>query len=294
MRDLNFQLKKACEKTREDGPATKKDRLNVLQLVANQLYDLGYHKMEMRSLKAKHVKALFKHWIDKKLSVKTIKNRLSYMRWWARLINKPQEVYGKNRKYFSEFGVEGLLDKDETYEGASKVLTQSLLETIDDDITKYSLLLQEAFGLHYEETMKLNINDADQETFILIQGIWAKNKRPRSIPIVTIEQRLLIRELKAVTQSGGCLLPPQTNYRQYRPIYKEQINKSNLKSDGVLRWLYMNRRYVELTGHDSPKEGGIDREQMSVLQRKTDRIARITIAKELGHKRINVVCRDLG
>jgi hypothetical protein len=56
MRNLNFELKQMCRRNRDGSYATQRDRERVLDLVANQLQELGYRHMAAASLKPKHVK----------------------------------------------------------------------------------------------------------------------------------------------------------------------------------------------------------------------------------------------
>ena len=42
MRNLNFELKLMCRRNRDGSYATQRDRERVLDLVANQLQELGY------------------------------------------------------------------------------------------------------------------------------------------------------------------------------------------------------------------------------------------------------------
>ena len=58
MRNLNFELKLMCRRNRDGSYATQRDRERVLDLVANQLQELGYRHMAAASLKPKHVESL--------------------------------------------------------------------------------------------------------------------------------------------------------------------------------------------------------------------------------------------
>ena len=49
MRDLNYELKQLCRRNRDGSYATQRDRERVLDLVANQLHDLGYRHLAAAS-----------------------------------------------------------------------------------------------------------------------------------------------------------------------------------------------------------------------------------------------------
>ncbi len=76
MRDLNYELKQLCRRNRDGSYATQRDRERVLDLVANQLHDLGYRHLAAASLKPKHVEGLVERWQAEGLAVGTIKNRM--------------------------------------------------------------------------------------------------------------------------------------------------------------------------------------------------------------------------
>ena len=99
MRDLNYQLKQLCRNNRDGSYATQALRSKMLSQMANQLFELGYHRMQARSLKPKHVVALTKLWEQQGLSTGTRKNRLSTLRWWAAKVNKQNVVARDNDQY---------------------------------------------------------------------------------------------------------------------------------------------------------------------------------------------------
>ena len=80
MKDLNYQLKRLCRDNRDGSFSTQATRSRVLDLIANQLHELGYRRMQARSLKPKHIDALVCHWKDQNIGIGTFKNRLSALR----------------------------------------------------------------------------------------------------------------------------------------------------------------------------------------------------------------------
>ena len=61
MKDLNYQLGRLCRDNRDGGFSTQATRSRILDLIANQLKELGFRRMQPRSLKPKHVNALISH-----------------------------------------------------------------------------------------------------------------------------------------------------------------------------------------------------------------------------------------
>jgi hypothetical protein len=85
---LNHQLKALCRRNRDGSFGTQDGRWHMFDLMATQLDELGFRRMQSTSLKPKHVDALIGRWREQGLSLGTLKNRLSVLRWWAGKVNK--------------------------------------------------------------------------------------------------------------------------------------------------------------------------------------------------------------
>ena len=83
MREFNYELKQLCERNHDGSYATRADRERILDLIANQLQELGFKHMHATSLKAKHVKALVARWHKEEIAPGTFKNRMAQLRWLA-------------------------------------------------------------------------------------------------------------------------------------------------------------------------------------------------------------------
>jgi hypothetical protein len=81
MDTFNYELKQLCRHNRDGSFATQADRERLLDLMANQLKDLGYRHMHATSLKAKHVAALVNRWHTEAIAPGTFKNRMTALRW---------------------------------------------------------------------------------------------------------------------------------------------------------------------------------------------------------------------
>jgi len=79
MRDLNYSLKQLCRRNRDGAFGTQADRERILDLIADQLYELGFDHMDAHSLKPKHVEKLVERWLAEELAPGTIK------KWYGRL-----------------------------------------------------------------------------------------------------------------------------------------------------------------------------------------------------------------
>ncbi|MBL1422604.1 MAG: integrase, partial [Alphaproteobacteria bacterium] len=108
MDDLSMALVRLCKRNKDGAFGTQKNRQRGLTAMAKELVDLGYKLPKANSIKPKHVSALMESWQSQDLTTATIRNRLSWLRWWAEKVDKApvvardNDVYGiavvKNRK----------------------------------------------------------------------------------------------------------------------------------------------------------------------------------------------------
>ncbi len=160
--------------------------------------------MQPTSLKPKHVDALVAHWQDQGISVGTLKNRLSVLRWWAKKVNKPS-IIAKDNDVYGIGKREYIAKKSKAQE-----LDDRKLSEISDPFVRLSVRLQAAFGLRREEAIKFKPNYAVQDDHIKLKSSWTKGGRARTVPITNAEQRRLLKDIKALA-GGGALIPPHLN-----------------------------------------------------------------------------------
>ena len=287
MKDLNYQLSKLCRDNRDGGFSTQATRSRILGLIANQLQELGFRRMQPRSLKPKHVNALVAHWRNQGISVGTLKNRLSALRWWARKANKPSIIAKDNSVY--GIGKREYVAK----ESKAQELDEKKLSSVSDPFVNLSIRLQAAFGLRREEAIKFKPNYAVQDDHIKLKSSWTKGGRARTVPITNAEQRRLLEDIKALA-GGGALIPPHLNYVKQLHRYEKQSAKAGLSHLHGLRHGYAQRRYFELTERVCPVAGGLPSKELNPEQRALDQKARATISSELGHARAAISAVYLG
>lgn len=287
MKTLNYQLKQLCKHNKDGSYATQAMRKRMLDLVAQQLNELGYRKMQAKSLKPKHVVALTQLWAQQGLSIGTRKNRLSILRWWAAKVNKDSVVARENAHYG--------LARRQYVTNASRVtqISKEQLDRIKDPYTKMSLRLQQAFGLRREEAIKFQPGYAIKGDHLLLKSSWCKGGRARMVPITNDEQRELLAEVRAFVR-GGALIPADLNYVQQLHRYEGQTRRAGLRKLHGLRHAYAQRRFAELTGFKCPASGGPGAKELTRDQRALDKKARAWISAELGHTRENITAVYLG
>lgn len=287
MRDLNYQLKQLGKNNRDGSYATQSTRAFLLSQMANQLHELGFRGMSVRSLKQKHVQALVKSWLDQDLSAGTIKNRMTALRWWAQKVNKHSVIANHNDCY-------GIVRRQYVRtESTAKDINADQLARIKDSYVRLSLRLQHEFGLRREESIKFIVNYANRGDHLLLKPSWTKGGKERRIPIRTDVQRKLLQEVSAFA-GGGSLIPPDKNFIQQLRIYVRQVMNAGLSRMHGLRHQYAQRRYEELAGFACPVAGGPARQALTFAQRQSDQEARRVISQELGHGREQITTVYLG
>ncbi|HNP34887.1 MAG TPA: phage integrase N-terminal domain-containing protein [Woeseiaceae bacterium] len=287
MRRLNHQLKQLCKYNRDGSYGTQVQRERQLTLIANQLFELGFRQMQAKSLRPKHVEGLVRLWLDSGIAAGTMKNRMAALRWWAGKVNKQNVVARSNDHY-------GLLRR-QYVNGAARVIPVLMdhLEKITDPYVKMSLELQQAFGLRREEAIKIRPRMADKGDTLWLKASWTKGGRARDVPIRNERQREILDRARALAGAGS-LIPADTTYIQQLKRYEGQCIRAGLSRAHRFRHGYAQERYRELTGWEAPAAGGPAKKSLSLDQRAQDISARQTIARELGHGRVEVSAVYLG
>jgi hypothetical protein len=287
MRDLNYELKQLCQRNRDGSYATQRDRARVLDLVANQLQDLGFRHLAAASLKPKHVEGLVERWKAEGLAVGTIKNRMAELRWWAEKVGK-QNVIAKDNDHYA-IGHRQYV----TNTSKARELTGGDLSRITDPYTRMSLQLQAAFGLRRAESIKIQPEWADRGNRLALKDSWTKGGRAREIPIRNQEQRQVLDAAKELAGRGS-LIPADRNYVEQLRRFEFQCANAGIHRVHGYRHQYAQTRYRELTGWAAPAAGGPRSRDLTLGQKAIDREARLTISRELGHEREQITAVYLG
>ena len=151
-----------------------------------------------------------------------------------------------------------------------------------------SLLLQKAFGLRREESIKFMPGYADRGDHIVLKGSWTKGGKERTVPVITGEQRSVLDEARRLA-GGGSMIPSAKNYREHLHTYEGQVKRAGLSRMHGLRHAYAQWRYEMLAGWPPPVAGGPGQGELTPEQKERDREVRLTLSRELGHERLQVV-----
>ena len=288
MRDLNYALKQLCRHNRDGSYATQADREHILDLIADQLQQIGFRHMTSHSLRPKHVEKLVERWLAENLSPGTIKNRMSALRWWAEKIGKENVIARTNVAY-------GIPDRVYvTNISKAKELAVNQLDQIRTECIRISLRLQGAFGLRRAESIKIVPKWADRGDRLVLRASWTKGGREREIPIRTQEQRQLVDQAKALAKDKSLVAPGYTTYYAYLKHFRYECERVGINAFHGHRHFYAQMRYQELTGWVCPARGGTRSKQLTPKQKAIDREARETISHEMGHGREQITAVYLG
>jgi len=275
-------------KRNKDGSfATQKNRLSSLVQMSKQINQLGYRVSYPKQLKPKHVDALVTKWKEDGITDGVMKNRLSVVRWWAEKVGKSSVVRNDNLSY-------GINNRTYvTNQDKSKSLDQGKLDQVRCEFLKTSLMLQEAFGLRREESIKFDARFAVKSDKIVLKDTWCKGGKQRSIPIETNKQRQVLERIERIS-TNGCLIPPSKNYVQQLRRYENQTRLAGLDKMHGLRHRYAQDKYKAITGTECKARGGLSRKDMTPKQKRLDTKARKIITQVLGHERLEIVAVYIG
>lgn len=286
MDDLSFSLKTLCTHSGEGSFGTRALRQRGLQAMATDLKTLGYKLPAAASLKGKHVGALVGHWKARGISDQSIRNRLTWLRWWAYQVGKPGLLPKDNDTF-------GLAERGRFSGNRAKRLEHAMLERVTDPRVQLALKLEAAFGLRREEALKFRPAIADKGNRIALKASWCKGGRYREVPVTHDKQRALLDEVRAMVGDGSLIAQGQ-NYFQAMKNYENQLIKAGIGNAHGFRHAYAQWRYKQLTGWSCPAAGGPTVDTMTKTDAARDRSARMEVSHELGHNRLDVTDTYLG
>ena len=285
MDNLAYDLKTLAITKGDGSYSTKAQRHRGLQLMARELADMGYKLPTAQSLKPKHIDALLARWQAAGISTGTLKNRMSWVRWWAGKVQRGSVVPKLNSTLEIPSKLAWKGNKAHTTTGH---LMQGLPEWMQT-----ALKLQMAFGLRLEESLKFTAEVADKGDHITLKAAWCKGGRARSVPLTHPRQRALLDELGGNGRAGA-VMPLGVNYIQARKALEAATWGVGIRNMHGHRHWYAQWRYQTLTGKPSPAAGGKTYDGLSGAERATDYRARLAISRELGHNRVEVTDTYLG
>ena len=295
---------------------TQSERACALFRCFRDLHTLGYKIRNPYCLGGRHVRALMEDWTAAQprtrrwsLSPAMIQTELSHLRTFTGWIGKPglvrpAESYVADRARVARRSF-ATTDRSWT---AHAVDAERLIEAIADHDAWVGaqLRLARAFGLRVKETLMIQprlaecaagdaMNPSGFSGPHLEVDRGTKGGRARRVPIDTPGKRAALEAAKALVRSESQFLANPTrslvqNLKRLRNVMtKFGVTHRVL---GVtphgLRHEYAGDRYEALAGVAAPVRGG------TATDPATDTRARLSVAKELGHSRTQIVAAYCG
>jgi integrase len=261
------------------------------------------YRVDPRRLGNRHIRFMVNRWLERDLAPGTVQQYMSILRTFSIWIGKPELV----------MDLERYIDDPERYKrtycavedkswSAHGVDAERMLEAMSE-IDRYAaaqLAMKAAFGLRRKEALMLQphrqvvtalqagIEDAPCDFYLdLLKG--TKGGRRRYLPIDAERKRLALARARDVARGPNDHLgdPGRTLKENLRRVdyvmAKLGITHQSLGISGHgLRHEYANDLYEKEAGVTPPLRGGAE------VDRALDRDARLKVAQELGHGRIQI------
>jgi site-specific recombinase XerC len=290
---------------------TMRERAADLWLFFNELWAMSrYATVDPRTLKPRHIIAVFDRWRARRLSAKTLRNRVSSLRTFAFWISKDALIETAEHEGLDlkSLRVSQVATHDKSWRGHGLKVEEVVADA--EKLCRHvatSLLQMDAHGLRLRESVEMHPHEdvvpiAEAEFYeerpegvthvLRVRG--AKGGRPREIPIASERQWAAVRRAQALVAPGEHLGRPgkslKTNLRwMYAVLTKLGITRKQLgvTSHG-LRHQALGDEYERITGEPAPVRGG------ERVDRRLDQAARRHIAKIAGHYRTQIVSSYCG
>ncbi|CDZ66616.1 DNA-binding prophage protein [Neorhizobium galegae bv. orientalis] len=287
MDDLTMDLVRLCRRNRDGSYGTQTNRKRGLAAMAEELTELGYSLPAASSIKPKHAEALVEKWLDEDKTEASVRNRLTWLRWWAEKVGKPNVVHRDNAAY-------GVGERGDITRNRAQTLDRVKYRAIECPYIQASILLQVAFGLRREEALKFQPQTAVRSDHITLQASWTKGGRARTVPITTLEQRQVLEHVIGLIKGKSSMIPAHLSYIEQLKRFEYYTLKAGLRNTHGFRHAYAQQRYKTLTGLPCPIAGGKRWIDMTAAEQQADRSARRQISAELGHGRLKITDTYLG
>lgn len=291
LKEAEYSIRKLFASVTNLSYSARYDYKIDMRLAVGQLHEAGIPLSHIKHFKEKYIRLLVERWKNEGLSIGTIKNRLTKIRYVCNYFKKGMVVPTNTSL--------GLGSR--TAHTTNKALRSIDIERFKHPSIQHSVKLQQLFGLRREESLKFILSQADKGTYIELKGSWTKGGIPRVIPINTQAQRDYLDSLSKVIAKGESLIPKDKSYREHLYTYVSQVELAGYKNLHGLRHAYAQDRYKALTafyshteGWHCPFMGGPNKKEMTAEYREIDNKVRLIISEELGHSRKGITKTYIG
>jgi site-specific recombinase XerD len=307
-----FPLRAGVGRPRPVSDATSTRYSESLMHMVDQLRLLRCPLQNISELGPKHALRLIGHWGALGYSSATVQNRICVLRRFLSFIGKAQAVPRGHElvKWLKQNKVTTLVTRSKIATVSKSwadqgVDSKQVIERVRCANTAMQLELQAAFGLRVKESIQLNPQAADCETFLrVVHG--TKGGLPRDVdfsedPAMRAWQRDVLERAKVLSRrhpKGLVAIPGkrlvQSKAHFYFRVRQAGITKSEL---GVtahgLRHQYASIRYQAIAHLPTPVSGQMPA-RLPADVAATDLEARSQVSRELGHFRPEITRAYVG
>lgn len=283
--------------------ATKSHRFIECRAMANDLHDLGFKIMMPTAFRQKHVKALTRYWEGKDdLQPASVIQKVSILRTFLGWVGKSAVIDGlKPEDLFEEpanFKRSLVADRDKSWAPAGNP-AELIKQVIEDDPRVGSqLMLSHLFGLRAKETWCFKPQrDYDRSTQLLHVRDGSKGGRPRTVPVVTEQQKQFLEDVCQIAyRITDSLIPVRMSLKAWKSHYYRVMNKHGInRKHGLvphgLRHGFAHELYQSQAGHPAAVKEPERRDDFDKVQA---RIANLLVSEQLGHSRESITSAYTG
>jgi integrase len=280
---------------------TQTERAGEIFRAYAQLWKLGYRIKKPESIAAKHIDALMSFWNESGVSAGTIHTRLSNLRTFCKWMGKRNVVKDMKDYLTPERVMRTTVAQEDLSWKAKGIDPEAIIEIATEFDERFGamLMLQHYFSLRVKESIEIRPADSliDRGDAIELH-LGTKGGRPRRIDIKTAEQRIAFDFVRSVAAKGntGRLRWADCTWKKAQSRFYAYMAKKGLtrKGRGVtahgLRHGGLQDSYERETGYPAPIKGGA----LGKIDRETHRVASMSVSREAGHGRFDVVATYCG
>lgn len=306
---FTYQITNLVKHNKENAGRTHNDRMKILKSFG-EIVEKDFKLKKTENIKQKHVLHVIEKW-KSEVSVSTLKNRMSSLRWLCdklgkRLIlpraNEGLNIPTRNIDYNTDKGW-----------NPSQQLKSELPET-----QRFHVELMREFGMRFQEAAKFrpaeNVHD---DKISIIYGTKGGRERDlefkhekglgenRDLKVDSNQKDLLIRLKNYLDKHNvESLSRFYDKYKNFVNATRYEYNNAGITKEGLgtphgLRHKYAQDRYEAMTGWKPPacmnkEERMAFRAGMTKDQKELDRSVRSQLSEELGHGRMQVTSNYVG
>jgi len=295
----NFTIPAATGRKRTVGILTEKIYVDQMNVLVKDLKRLNMGIQNLSEISTRHIKALTDLYVKESYSASSLAKKNTVQRRFGIWIGKPDlaprlaDLVANPHSFRRHYSA-----KVSKAWSAKQIDPHELIQRmkLECPVAAMHLEFQLLFGLRPREAVMMKPFSADQGNVLFVTD-GTKGGRARPVPIDTPAKRDLVERAKAVAAGNARRVltakPSQPLHaavrRYYHLAHKVGITKSEL---GItlhgLRHHFANELYKQVTGFDSPVNGG------PVLDPELAERGAYAVAEQLGHARKAIASAYIG